>query len=113
MNKIILELLKYGFMLELSFNKESKMCEYRLNGFYKSSGITLWVGDGDNLVAIDRNKEVHFIDSFRELVLLNYQWWQSSKDRYEGWAVPEAEWLPFLLADGLVKEETNIVKTYK
>lgn len=113
MNKIILEILKYGFMLELTYDTIHKHCQYRLNGFYKSSGIRLWVSDDDLLFAVDRNNYEHQIESFRDLVHLNYQWWQSSKDRYEGWAVPEADWLPFLLADGLVVEETKTVKTYK
>ena len=117
MHKLIEEILKKGFSLEASYNHENDRFEYELDGFYKSGSIVLYENEYGSLTGISRYNEIDIIDCFYDLIAINYRWWRSSKDRYDGWATPNGNWLPFLIAEGFVKEEIkeeiNVVKTYK
>jgi hypothetical protein len=86
----------------------------RLSGFYKSSGLSIYEDDGV-IYALARYGEVDALgeNPFESLVRINYRWWQSSKDRYEGWKNPEACWLPHFLRMGLVKEVSKTEVTYE
>ena len=103
-------------LLEANFEYSVSKAGVYLEGFYKSSGITLVYDDVEqNWVATARYNEKTVVNTLDDLVHLNYQWWQYSKDRYEGWANPEEEWLPLMVKLGLVtvKTETKTVTTYR
>lgn len=85
---------------------------YRIEGFYKSGGVDLFESP-DGILASARYDQVTQIETFKDLVFLNYSWWQTSKERYDGWKTPDEQWLPHLLEQGLVKESTSILKTYQ
>lgn len=111
MNPLMLEILKKGFTLELTSNKEGTEIMYKLDGFYKSSGIELY-DKGDYLLAIDRYKSETEIHEFSDLVSLNLSWWISSKNRFDGWNTPDNKWVPYLIEYGFIKEDVETVKTY-
>lgn len=113
--RLIRELLEKGFIINgLSLLKSGEIA-YEMDGFYKSSGIKLY-HDSNYIYALARYGEISELDEsdpFDSLVYLNYEWWQKSKDRYEGWNSPDVDWLPYLVEKGLVKVEEKVVKIYK
>lgn len=112
MNPIIREILEKGLTLTIGYNKEEDRFEYTLGGFYKSDTITLIERagyDDVSLMAIARYKEHTIIHNFDELVMLNYSWWKSSQNRFDGWNAPNGDWLPFFLEKKLVEVETKII----
>ena len=113
MNKIIEEIVKNGIPLEMRYDKEKDKIIYRIDGFYKSSGIDLEEKDGEEvLIATARYNEQTIVEKFYDLVSLNYDWWNYSKDRNEFWKNPESIWLPFLMDMGLVKRTVETVVKY-
>lgn len=103
-------------LLEADLNYTVSKAGVYLEGFYKSSGVTLNYDDvAQQWVATARYNEKTVVDTLDDLVHLNYQWWQFSKNRYEGWANPEENWLPLMVKLGLVtvKTETTTVTTYR
>lgn len=80
---------------------------HKIDGFYKSDGIHLRERE-DGLYVTARYNEITKIDSFSDLVYLNYRWWFNSKDKYDGWNNPEPEWLPLFIKYDLVVEKNMI-----
>jgi hypothetical protein len=118
MNKLenlIKELLFKKFtIIDVALNEDSELV-YHLNGFYKSGSIRLQY-KGGSIIATSRYDEETILDEdnpFRSLVFLNYQWWQKSKDRFDGWESPDSKWLPYFLNYGLVKEKIEVKKVYE
>jgi hypothetical protein len=112
-NNLIKELLNKGFIISgVSLNDNE--LSFRLDGFYKSGDILLYEKD-NHLFALARYDEITELDDenpFNSLVWLNFDWWDKSKDRYEGWNNPNSKWLPYLIEIGLIKEivETKYIK---
>lgn len=113
MHKLIEEILKKGFSLEVSYNNFSERFEFKLDGFYKSGSVVLYEDEDGDLRAVSRYQQIDVITTFYDLIALNYHWWQLCKDRYDGWANPDSNWLPFLIDEGFVKEKINVTKTYE
>lgn len=111
MNKIIEEIVKNGILVSMGYNKSTNSINYTIDGFYKSGNITL-EENGENLIATARYNEKTNITNFRDIVLLNYSWWNYSNGRNDIWNSPESDWLPFLLEEGLVKETVEVLKKY-
>ena len=114
MNQIIKQLLEHKIPVEL-FLTESGEVGYRVGGFYKSGTVDLVYGSGafaDVMIAHQRYNKTARIDGIHDLVFLNYDWWQSSKDRDKEWAEPDANWLPLLVKFNLVKVTEKVVKEY-
>lgn len=111
MNQIIDQLVRTGISVVVSFNKEEDRIEYIVDGFYKSGTIKLIdEGDGNDenfLTAIARYDERTTISSVRDLVKLNYDWWQSSRDRFDGWKDPNIMWIPLLLDYSFIQTITT------
>lgn len=100
--QFILELVEEGIPVTLQ-----KGGVYHIEGFYKSSGVHLcYNASQDTWIATARYDEETYISSLKNLVALNYSWWQKSKDRYEGWAQPDPLWVPLLRRFGYIKEKT-------
>lgn len=77
-----------------------------VEGFYKSGEITLAPvtipGKAELFIAHSRYGQDDRIFALEDLVLLNFDWWQKSKDRFEGWAQPDPKWAPLMLTQGLL-----------
>lgn len=115
LQELIIEILEKGIYISDVYLKEvgnTKTFSYRIKGFYKSDGVDLYETE-EGIFAESRYNQIEQITCFKDLVSLNYEWWCRSKDRYEGWAVPDSKWIKHLIEEGLVKEETHTVKTYK
>lgn len=112
MNKILQELLETGISLQIGYDRKLEQSTYAVSGFYKSNYVELIESD-DKLIARARYNEITEIESLQDLVLLNYCWWDLSKDRFDGWKNPNSQWLPLLIKFGYVTEETKTIKTYK
>lgn len=89
-NKIIKESIKVGIPIR---------CEYILNrgfvyevtGFYKSDIISIEEQDGFLIASCRYGKKTQ-INEPKDIVQLNYEWWNYSKDRFDGWAYPSITW---------------------
>ena len=78
----------------------------RVMGFYKSDSVLLTMSSENPnvLLATARYDEVTEINSFDDLVHLNFVWWERSKAR--GWGDPTGFWLEEFKRLGLVKVKT-------
>lgn len=63
-----------------------------INGFYKAGQITLKFHSDGTIKAYSRYERVDTINSFDDLVFLNFDWLYSS--RGYGWMYPDREWEP-------------------
>jgi hypothetical protein len=107
MNPIIREIIEKGIRVIIEYNKETKKDEYVLHGFYKSGTATLFEDLDGRLMARARYNEITPINTFNDIVYLNYEWWTNSRHRNECWEEPDKEWLPFLIEAKLIKVETK------
>ena len=112
MNKIIEETLENDIPVTTTINPQTKKKEYMLEGFYKS-GIVKLIEEDDKLIAISRYNERTNVESLFDIVLLNYEWWVSSKERYEGWENPDNMWIPLLLKFNLIKHVVKTIEYYE
>lgn len=108
MNEIVLELIKSGVDVIVQYNNKTNKLEYILDGFYKSCTVRLYE-EMDSLWAQSRYDNVVSIECVEDIVMLNYYWWQKSKDKFNGWENPDYRWLELLKKYDLVKE-VNVVK---
>ena len=107
MNPIVREIVEKGIRVVIEYDKETKKDEYVLHGFYKSGTIRLFEDKDGHLMARARYDEITPINTFNDLVYLNYEWWTTYRNRSECWEEPDKEWLPFLIEAKLVKVETK------
>lgn len=113
LEKLIRELLEKGFTISGVSLSEHGDLEFELQGFYKSGSIKLY-NNSNYIYALARyneHTELSITNPFDSLVNLNYEWWEKSKSRYEGWSQPDSKWLPYFIEKGLVKEKT--IKVYE
>lgn len=108
MNPIVQEIIEKGIRVKLEYNTVEKRNEYVLCGFYKSGMVTLYEVDG-HLMAHTRYNEITPINTFNDLVYLNYEWWTAYRNRSECWLEPDTEWIPFLIEAKLIKVETKTI----
>lgn len=113
MNKIIEELIKNGIPVTCEYNSKTEQIEYVVNGFYKSGEIRL-IDDKNNgsLSSYGRYNEIRVIFELRDIVELNYDWWQYSKDRFDGWKNPDGKWIPLLEKFELITKKVETVTTW-
>ena len=112
MNEIILELIKRGISVTTEFDKTIDKVVYTVNGFYKSGTVKL-IEEPDGLYVHQRYDQVDKVESCREIVSLNFYWWNHSKDRFDGWKDPDPRWLPLLIDEGCVEAVTETITTIK
>lgn len=118
----LIEMLKplvvAGIRVELVVDKDKDYFGFgfKVDGFYKSGQVSIFceelesLDDNVSYSVESRYGQVDVIETFKDLVSINYQWWLKSKDRFDGWSTPDANWLPFLVREGFVKE-TDCVNT--
>ena len=108
LTNLVKDLLSKGFHITEVTLMDNGDLAYTLNGFYKSSGIKIFE-ESDILYVKARYNEITPLDDetpFDSLVHLNYRWWLYSKNRFDGWTIPEEKWLPYLKEKNLIKEKT-------
>lgn len=103
---IVLELIEKGF--ELRVRKSGVL----VDGFYKSGSIELVLNNENELIAKSRYEQEDVIESFEDLVSLNYEWWQKSKNRNDHWLNPTKQWGELMVELGLVKMRVERVVHY-
>lgn len=104
---IVLELVEKGF--ELKVRKSGIFIE----GFYKSGTVEMIINEEDQLIAKSRYNQEDVIETFNDLVYLNYEWWQKSKGRSDHWTSPANEWGEFMVELGLAKKRTETIVHYE
>lgn len=80
----------------------------QMEGFYKNGPMRLEVRDNDRIVAIDRSDRETPINSFDDLVALNYLWWKQSNTR-NNYVVPQRPWIDSFLEKKLAKRKVLYV----
>lgn len=86
---------------------------YKVLGFYKSGSVLLIPRASGDLLAISRYDERTELDNFRDLVSLNYDWWERSKDRAPSiWGTPEDCWADWMVEFGYIKRTVRTVVEY-
>lgn len=84
-----------------------------IDGFYKSGTVDLVINDENELVCKQRYDQLTKIETFDDLVWVNYEWWQSSKSRFDGWSNPTEFWLNHMVRLNIVTVETKTVTVVK
>lgn len=97
-HSIVEELVEKGY--EVTVSKAG----IKVDGFYKSGTVLLNELEDGTLTATDRYGKETVLNSFEDLVYLNFSWWKTSKER--GWGEPNSFWLEEFKTLGLVKEKT-------
>lgn len=78
-----------------------------VRGFYKSEEVALHTTGNTSMVAVDRYGESVDLDELRDLVQLNFDWWQDSAKRGNaGWSQPDPMWVPLLTQFGFITKRT-------
>lgn len=89
-NKIIEESISLGMPIRCEF-VPNRGFVYEAKDFYKSDTVTIEEEDG-KLIATARYNEKTEITCPKDIVELNHDWWEYSKDRFDGWVRPTNEW---------------------
>ena len=89
-HQVILESIKIGIPVKCEF-VPNRGFVYEIDGFYKSDTISIEEVDG-KLIATARYNEKTQINEPKDIVKLNHQWWDYSKDRFDGWKYPLPIW---------------------
>lgn len=108
MNKLIEIILRNGIPITGVGMLESGQIYYEIDGFYKSGNVKIYESDS-KFFALGRYDSVTFLatlshpeDAFSSLTHLNFEWWSSSKTRYDGWSSPDKSWIPSLEKFGYI-----------
>lgn len=94
-------------LTERNISYEFQSGGFTVYGFYKSGIITLQTNKEGTLTATSRYSKETEIRCFDDLVRLNYDWWDSSRHRFDGWKTPEEGWKADLLRLRLAKVKTT------
>lgn len=103
---VVLEMIDKG--LEVTIKKGAVV----VDGFYKSGTVELVINDENELIAKSRYEQSNTIYSFNDLVYLNHEWWERSKNRSDHWASPDKQWGEFMVELGLVKKRVETTVYY-
>lgn len=92
------------------FKLDGATGDITIAGFYRSSGVSLEIGDGDAITAVDRRNARTTVTSFDDLVRLNYDWWIRTNGKTgENHQNPDRPWLDEFLTRGMVKRQVIFV----
>ena len=89
-NKVIEESIKIGIPIKCEY-VPNRGFVYEVDGFYKSETVSI-EEENNVLIATARYNEKTEINTPKDIVELNYKWWEYSKDRYDGWKYPSEKW---------------------
>ncbi len=82
---------------------------YEIDGFYRGGPIRVESGADGNIYAIDRKDKKTRLESFDDLVRLNYDWWKASRDKKADWVNPGKEWVEEFGRLNLVKRQVMYI----
>jgi hypothetical protein len=84
---------------------------FTVGGFYKSGTVEVDI-KYDQITA--RYQEINDFSDDLEYMLtrVNYEWWQKSKNRYEGWENPSEQWVPLLIEHGFITKTEKVITEY-
>lgn len=88
---LAVELVELGLVITLRKGEHGLVLEFP-DGFYKSDGHATARETDLGLYLFARYQEQTEIRCARDVVAVSYNWWQSSKGRFEGWKEPEPKW---------------------
>lgn len=92
------------------FKLDGASGEIAIAGFYRSGGVSLEIGDGDTITAVDRRNTRTTVSTFDDLVRLNYDWWLRTNGKTgENHLNPDRPWLDEFLTRGMVKRQVIFV----
>lgn len=74
-----------------------------VEGFYRNGSMKIDF-EGDKIIAIDKRGRKTEINSFDDLVLLNYDWWRASNSR-GNYVMPERPWIDKFIEKKKVKRK--------
>lgn len=94
--------------LSVTRSKVDGVIRYEIPGFYKSGTVNL-IFNKDECIAEARYQEKTHIRNLDDLIHLNYEWWDRSKDRYEGWKEPHSAFAAHFIRLGLAQAKTESV----
>lgn len=89
-NKVIENSIKIGIPIKCEYILNRGFV-YEVDDFYKSDIISIEEYNG-KLIATARYNEKTEIKEPKDIVELNYKWWQSSKNLFDGWKEPNNIW---------------------
>jgi hypothetical protein len=98
-NKIIEESIKIGIPIKCEY-VPNRGFVYEVDGFYKSDTISIEEEEG-KLIATARYNEKTEIKEPKDIVVLNFSWWNYSKDSFDGWSLPSENWNKLFIVYGL------------
>ena len=107
MESVIKELLSNGIQIELTL--KNNQIAYKIYGFYKSDHVTLYE-ESDGWYAEARYNEVTSVTDIDDLIELNYDWWQLSRERADAWSIPSIGWSDLMIKRSLLK--IKVTTTY-
>lgn len=96
--------------IDVKISIEDSGLVYAIEGFYKSSIVKFTENKDGSLTAHCRYDEKEEIESYTDLLELNYDWWQRSKDRSDGWNAPQYGWDKLLIEAGMVQVKEEVIK---
>lgn len=85
---LIKSLLENGITVTIEPSKRV----YFEDGFYKSDGFSYLESSNGDWILHGRYDESHVVAGLGDIVLNSYEWWEHSRDRFDGWAEPPLHW---------------------
>lgn len=85
---------------------------FEVYGFYKSGTVLVDIQDETVTARYDEVSTIYDEDLIQTLVDVNYDWWQRSMNRHDGWRNPDSNWESLLAKYGMIRIEYETVKRY-
>ncbi|WP_416268318.1 hypothetical protein SD235_11770 [Burkholderia cepacia] len=90
------------------FNIDGNTGAITIEGFYKNGPMKLEVDDNDDIVSIDKRGRRQVMQTYDDLVKLNFTWWRDSPGKCVN-VNPDRPWLDAFLDKNLVKRQVIFV----
>jgi len=90
--KIANDFLIKGVEFTLSYNESDGLRIHFIDGFYKSDGMVFLYQDREDVYLHMRYDYVEEIGDYQDVVEQSMEWYESSKDKFEGWNIPPEPW---------------------
>lgn len=88
---LVMRLVDLGIPVTLRLSENGKIATFE-SGFYKSDGMA-WLEQTDiGVVLHTRYGQINNVNDPMDVVEVSRDWFESSKDRYDGWSTPAPGW---------------------
>ena len=92
-DSLVNELVNMGIPVTISKGESGKIASFS-SGFYKSDG-SAWLEQTDSgIVLHTRYGQADKIEGPFDVIEISRDWYERSRDRFDGWSVPNATWKP-------------------